>query len=207
MTNTGIVRITKQYLNSVDDVQPGQIQDTGPAYGQVGETITLNADDALKLSNNAVGTLYAGVYQYVRFASEGVLGKAAFWSDPDNFVVTPDPTGIGFAGVSLNTVTPGNYGWILVEGKVKVMGTSAITASAPAVGDDLALDLSTGFFDDFADDGGSPPAPVAFDGETARLFVGQWLEVPAADTLKLANISAAIKFVGVGGIYNPSIVD
>lgn len=185
MTKTQIARIPTRRLNTTDDAQPGSIQSSGPSYlGQLGVWDRLNADQALKLSDTSVGTLYAGTYQYVKFLTAGAIGKAAFWSDPDNFVVTTTApaTGVGFAGVCLNTVTAGNYGWILVEGKVACQTINSPTAHA--IGDGVALDLSTGYFDDLG-------SGTALDGTNLKLEVGQWAEDPASgNTLYKAYVSA-----------------
>jgi len=200
MTNTGINRITARYLNDVNDPLIGQSVTGGQTYtGQLGAVETLNADQALALSSGTaaaltnVGTLYAGKYQYVQFyvsqSGTTVAGGPVYWQDPDNFIVTADvPTGsLGFAGVALNTVTKGNYGWILIQGKCKCQPLDNTTKTTPAVGDTLVL-ATIGRFDDLAD-------ATAYDGTNLKKAVGQWIEAPAdaTSTLYLAWVNASAR--------------
>jgi len=192
MTTTGILRLTAQYLNEINDSVIGQSVSGGQAYdGQLGAFMVLNAEDAAKLSKTSVGTLYAGVYQYVKFkagtTASNIVGGPVYWSDPDNFVVTPDvPTGFpGFAGVSLNAVTKGNYGFILVEGKGLAHALANTTKGSPAAGDNLILTSTAGAFDDLAD-------ATAFTGANLKLYVGQWIQAPV-DASGGGNYLAYIK--------------
>lgn len=181
MNNTGIARLS-QYLNNVDDALPGQSVSgsTQTFEGQLGAVVVLNAAQALKLSYTTNGTLYAGTYQYVRFygsqSGTTVKGGPVYWQDPDNFVVTADvPSGaLGFAGVALNVVTKGNYGWILVEGKCQCQPLDNTTKGSPAAGDTMVT-ATIGRFDDLAD-------ATAYDGTNLKLAVGQWIEAPADAT-------------------------
>ncbi len=103
--------------------------------------------EALRLSNTTIGTLYGGIYQYVLFLSTStaanVRGQLAFWSDALNGVVTPDvaagTTGL-FAGVILNAVAKGNYGWIQIAGIASILFKTSITKATPAVGDLVVVD-------------------------------------------------------------------
>lgn len=181
MTTTGIVRLVSRYLNTVNDVLPGQSVTGGQSYdGQVGATVTLNAAEALKLSDTSVGTLYGGTYQYVKFlltqSGTTVKGGPVYWTDPDNFVVSADvATGVpGFAGVALSVVTKGNYGWILVSGKCQCQPLDNTTKTTPAIGD-VMVTSTIGRFDVLAD-------ATAFDGTNLKLYAGQWIEAPADAT-------------------------
>lgn len=200
MTTTGIVRFTQRYLNNVNDPLIGQSVDTGQEYvGQLGATLTLNASEALKLSSGTVaaltnvGTIYGGKYQYVKFylsqSGTTVAGGPVYWQDPDNFVVSADvATGApGFAGVAINTVTKGNYGWILVEGKCACQPLDNTTKGTPAIGDTMVTS-SIGRFDDLAD-------ATAFDGTNEKLIAGQWIAAPAdaTSTLYLAYVTRTRK--------------
>jgi hypothetical protein len=187
MTTTGIVRQTNRYLNDVNDPLAGQSVTGGEEFpGQLGATMVLNAGEALKLSDTAVGTLYAGKYQYVKFLSTQsgttVVGGPVYWSDADNFLVTADvPTnGAGFAGVAISVPTKGNYAWIQTRGKAKLQCKGTVTASSKAIGDPVQTS-TIGAFDDV-------------DGTQTYLIqarrVGQWLEAPADGALKLAVLSA-----------------
>lgn len=200
MTTTGIVRFTQRYLNNVNDPLIGQSVTGGQEYvGQLGATLTLNASEALKLSSvlpvalTNVGTLYGGKYQYVQFkltqSGTTIAGGPVYWDDVDNFIVTADvPTGApGFAGVALNVVTKGNYGWILVEGKCKCQPLDNTTKTSPAIGDNLMLS-TIGRFDDILD-------ATAIDGTNFKNVAGQWIEAPAdaTSTLYLAYVKFTCK--------------
>lgn len=181
MTTTGVARVSTQQLNAVDDPLPGQsVSGSSQTYpGQVGATMTLNAAEAYRFSKLTTGTLYAGTYQYVRFytSQSGTtkLGGPVYWQDPDNFIVTADAatSGLGFAGVALNVVTKGNYGWILVNGKCQCQPLDNTTKASPAVGD-IMVCATIGRFDDIVD----PYASELTSGKVA----GQWIEAPADAT-------------------------
>jgi len=143
-----IVRVTTGKLNTVNDAVPGAIVASvtgGQAYqGQLGQKLVLGPDEVRYSS--AIGTLYGGVYQYVRFASGATAAPArgliAFWdlSVAENlYQITNDENGAGgvnvWAGIVLSAVTRGNYGWIQTEGKVYVQFRTLITAAIPAIGD------------------------------------------------------------------------
>lgn len=186
MNSTGIARITQRFLNDVNDPVPGQSVSTGESFaGQVGAVITLNADAALALSDTAVGTLYGGRYQYVKFygsqSGTTVAKGPVYWQDADNFVVTADvPTnGAGFAGVALNVVTKGNYGWILVEGKAS-LSVGVLTKGTPAIGDPVSTS-TIGIFDDVDT---TPTALII-----AR-YVGVWGAAPSNNNATLGYVRA-----------------
>ncbi len=182
-------RITTGFLNTVDDALPGQLvagtAGLGPTYsGQLGGILVASGLEAARLAGNSI-TLYGGIYQYVRFkagsTAANIRGGPVYWDDRENYVVTPDvPTGApDFAGVSLNAVTKGNYGWILVGGKTHCHALANTTKAAPAIGDTLVL-ATAGNFDDILD-------ATPYDGTNRKLAVGQWLEAPVD--------------VGGGGLY------
>lgn len=196
MTKSDVARINGQ-LNAVNDVYPGGGTDApGLAVGQLGTEITLNASDALALSSTTVGTLYAGTYKYVQFklTQSGTTKKGGpmYWSDPDAFIVTADvPTSfLGFAGVALNVVTKGQYGWILVEGKCQCQPLDNTTKGTPAIGDVMVC-ATIGRFDDVTD----PYASELLAGGVA----GQWIEAPAdaTDTRYLAYVRFATKVASI----------
>ena len=201
MNSTGISRFVAKTLNTVNDAVPGGAVAgyTGqpPQYsGQVGATLTLDAATALKLSDTTVGTLYGGTYQYVQFLSTQsgttVKGGPVYWTDPDNYVVSADVASgaPGFAGVALNVVTKGNYGWILVEGKCQCQPLDNTTKTTPAIGDTMVT-ASIGRFDDLAD-------ATPFDGTNQKLIAGQWIEAPAdaTNTRYLAYVTGARRIPG-----------
>ncbi len=187
-------RVTAQYLNAVNDPAPGVplaspsgsiVQDY---LGQLGALLTLDDEMAAKLSDSTVGTLYAGVYQYVKFlagtTAAPTRGYMCAWSDFENFVVTMDITDVlsgKLAGVCLNSVTKGQYGWIQVAGKATVLcKASSITKATPADGDLLILtSATTNTVDVLADN-------TNLTSLQLKRSVGVALQAPVAGAVKLA---------------------
>jgi len=108
--------------------------------GQLGVNLVLSTDDARKLSSPSVGTLFGGTYKLIRLAAGAATASArgmlAFWdtSVGDNlYQVTNNETSNGgvvlIAGVFLNTITQGNYGWIQVAGKASCKCRATVTAA------------------------------------------------------------------------------
>jgi len=146
-----------RFLNSTNDaVSGGQIVSlpagvTGPAVSQTipGDRIVLDDATASALSNPAVGTLFGGVYMYVGTIATPtqapVRGRMAFWRATElpggatqAYTCTSDAqptTAIPsyIAGVFLNPVTSGNYGWIQVAGTASVAFDNTLTASAQGI--------------------------------------------------------------------------
>ncbi len=189
---TGIARLTQRYINEVNDPVIGQTVSDGQEYaGQLGAVLNLSAAEALKLSKTSVGTLYAGRYQYVRFLAAQVgttkKGGPVYWSDPDNYVVDADAalSGLGFAGVALNVVTKGNYGWILTRGKCECQPLDNTTKGTPAIGDVMVCG-TIGRFDDIVD-------PYASELTSSKV-AGQWIAAPAdaTDTRYAAYVTKAV---------------
>lgn len=177
------VRISTGYLNTVNDAVAGQ--SVAPLAGLpsfhtgfLGSAVAMAAKDAA--ARASVNPLYGGIYQYVQFkagtTAANIRGGPVYWSNAESYVVTPDvPTGVPeFAGISLNAVSGGNFGWILVEGKTHCHALATVTKAAPAIGDSLVL-ATAGAFDDLAD-------ATAFTGSNFKLVVGQWLEAPVSAT-------------------------
>jgi hypothetical protein len=181
MNKSDVVTITTGRLNTVNDLYPGGGTDSpGLRVGQLGAALQLNYDQALALSDTSVGTLYAGVYQYVKFyvsqSGTTIKGGPVYWQDPTAFVVTADvPTGApGFAGVALSVPTKGNCAFILVEGECQCQPLDNTTKTTPAIGDTMVT-ATIGRFDDLAD-------ATAFDGTNFKLIAGQWITAPADAT-------------------------
>ena len=146
-----------RFLNSTNDtVSGGQIVSlpsgvTGPAVSQTipGDRIVLDDATAAALSNTAVGTLFGGVYMYVGTLSTATLaptrGRFAFWRTNElpggatlAYTCTSDaqPTAAipsYIAGVFINAITAGNFGWIQVAGTASVAFDSSLTASAQGI--------------------------------------------------------------------------
>lgn len=139
-----IVRESNAKLNLVNDPTPGQsvASGTGAAQyaGLLGSRVALGPKEIR--FDAATGTLFGGIYMYVQAkagsTANAARGTLAFWdvtATESLYVVTPDakptaaiPTLI--AGVWLNAVTAGNYGWIQVAGRASVLFDTAVTAAA-----------------------------------------------------------------------------
>lgn len=128
-------RVTTGFLNTVNDPSPGVplVSPSGsivqPYTGQVGGDTYLSAADALKLSDvTNTGTLFEGIYKYVQFLSTSTAanarGQVVFWNNRSQYIVTPDAAvgNLGkVAGICLNVVTKGNWGFIQVAGKASLL--------------------------------------------------------------------------------------
>lgn len=146
-----IEKVLTARLNTVNDAAAGAplASPSGrivQAYaGQLGKKVCLEGKEVKY--DSTTGALYGGVYQYVQFKSDSsgsnARGQVVFWSDMDDYVVTPDAAAgnLGlWAGITLNAVTKGNYGWIQVAGRATVKFKSSITKATPAAGDLVIID-------------------------------------------------------------------
>lgn len=135
-----IERVAARFLNDVNDTaiggNPTPLLIGNPVGGQLGDHGYLSAAQALQLSDQSVGVLYEGLYQYVQMdpaavASATVRGQLLFWKDFENYIVTIDPpaaTNMGLvAGVALNVVSKGNYGWMQTAGKASIKFSGTVT--------------------------------------------------------------------------------
>lgn len=140
--------LTAKYLNDVNDAVAGGAVVSVPAGApspQVSQTlpgdrIVLDDATALALSDTTVNTLYGGIYMYVQgtwTTTAAVVGGIAFWKQADVGVqyvaygdaqpATATPSFI--AGIWINALTKGNYGWIQIAGVASVLFDSAVTAT------------------------------------------------------------------------------
>lgn len=125
---------------------PSGIGATAYNQNRPGDRLIIGEEDALALSDvSGVGTLYGGLYQYVKTKSTATAactrGKAAFFDSAvlgKAFQVTPDESGNQgvalFAGVFINTLTSGNSWWIQVAGKVYVRMKATAFTGLPSDG-------------------------------------------------------------------------
>jgi hypothetical protein len=148
-----------QKLNDVNDTVAGNQVPGGtasftsatatPLYALIGTRILLDNVAALALSDTTVGTLYAGLYQYVNLLSggtnAGVRGQIAFWATTQTGAnifasdgITPySVTGDGsatlgdglWAGPFINAITKGNYGWVQIAGIASVLFQATPTSN------------------------------------------------------------------------------
>lgn len=153
----GISYGTTVKLNDVNDTVCGGSNNYGTGatlYGGIAG-IEIEFKDDQVFYDSTVGTLYGGVYKYVQTASGSTAsparGQLAFWSDPDNFVVSADATDGNQAGVFLNSITKGNWGWIQVGGIASVLFRATITKATPAVKDVVVVESAANVADVEAD--------------------------------------------------------
>jgi len=142
--------LTAKFLNDVNDAAAGGVIVSvpsgapSPAVSQTipGDRIVLDDATALALSDTTIGTLYGGIYMYVgaTWTTQAArLGGIAFWLaanltngtytvNGDAQPTTAIPTYI--AGIFINTLTKGNFGWIQIAGLATVLFDGALTAAA-----------------------------------------------------------------------------
>jgi hypothetical protein len=142
-----------RFLNDVNDATSGGVTVSLPAgvpSAQVSQTIPgdrVVMDDATALANSdtTVGTLYGGVYMYVGTLSTSTnnpaRGQLAYWASaqlPNGasvaYTATADPQPSAsvptyIAGVFINAVTKGNFGWVQVTGTASGLFDNTLTAT------------------------------------------------------------------------------
>jgi hypothetical protein len=161
----------------------------------------LGEADANALDDSTVGTLYGGIYQYVRTKTASTAAftraHAAFWDTAvaaSQYQVTADESGaqgVGlFAGVLINTLTKGYNWWIQCAGRVSVQFRAALTGAPLAAGMPAYLVAAGAGADvgefDVLDGGGNPTFTEV--GQMLERYVGVAQEAPANDTISTINI-------------------
>ena len=128
-------------LNDINDVLPGNQASLAGANiyaAQLGSRMWLDGNPGGVKSDSAIGTLYGGCFQYVQFYSgtaSPAKGLPAYWAYDqayvaatpylafNSYIVSVDYSALRcgrFAGVVLNAVTKGQYGWIQTKGLATV---------------------------------------------------------------------------------------
>jgi hypothetical protein len=146
--------LTAKYFNDVNDASSGGVivslpsGVTGPTVSQTlpGDRIVLDDATASALSDTTVGTLYGGIYMYTATLSSAAAsparGTCAFYraadlpsavanlyqvsSDAQTSTTVPSM----IAGVFINAITKGNFGWIQIAGVASCLFDSTIAAAA-----------------------------------------------------------------------------
>jgi hypothetical protein len=149
-----IIRISTGRLNTVSDTyiggQPAGVGTRSKYAGQLGKELFVSQDQIAQLTSTTIGTLYGGRYRYVRRRATDdaspalAAGKLAFidtvvtsWQSA--YQVTTDENlssadnAVMIAGVFINNIEPGEYGFIQDLGIVNVRFRSVLTA-AGAIG-------------------------------------------------------------------------
>lgn len=180
-------------LNSVNDAASGGIQNSVGGItqarnpGQLGGVYYLTQAEASARYGALAAPLFAGLYQYVQVvatSSAPARGLAACWSvlptsymnSLANYIVTATNTAENqsfFAGVFLNAITAGNFGWIQISGVATVQYKSGATG---AIGDVISLDSTpTNTFVDLAQ--------TATTAALGKIMIGTALQAPASAAL------------------------
>jgi hypothetical protein len=209
----GPLYINARRLNDTDDpVLQGAIQSlpsgvTGVNQGiqdLPGDRLILSTADALALSDTTIGTLFSGMYQYVRTTSTSTAanarGRLAFWNTAlettgNPYIVTPDETqaqGVAMLnGVFLNTIVKGDWGWVQILGKASIQSRAVFTGIAAqgvgayAAGAGAGADV--GSFDVFNGDAANP----TFDQVDKMIvrYLGVTEALPVAGTITTVDLT------------------
>lgn len=165
-----------------------------------GDRMILGEEDAAALTDTTVGTLYGGLYVYVRTKSTATAAytknRAVFWDSAvagSQFQVTSDESGDQgvslFAGVLIATLTAGYSWWIQAAGRVRVIFRAVLTGLST---DGCAVFLAAagagadcGMFD-VLDGGGNPTFTQV--GQMFTRYVGPAQTAPIAATVSTINI-------------------
>lgn len=192
-----IIRVSTGLLNTVNDSvvggqASGMVGSSNPKFGgQLGKMLAVSSDQIAQMYSSAIGTLYAGVYQYVKFASDIgaiVVGQLLYWDeteDPNEFVVTDDVDSTSlnyqsFAGFALNVVTAGNYGFIQIAGIATGLYVASITGTK-ATGRPVMGSVATSGRIDVID--------AAITGATQNNFLGWAVSLPTDNSLGTVQLS------------------
>jgi hypothetical protein len=186
-TESQTSRVNPVRLNAVDDPVPGGVltSGTGTAMcpGQAGKTVEFS--DTEIFYDNTIGVLYTGKYQYVQSdcdASEvPARGVLAFWYNLANYVVTPDPTDGELAGVYINALTPGNWGYIQIEGLASVLFNAQQSQATPAIKNLVVQATGANTADALADG-------TAITAGVAKRFLGIAEAAPVAGAISLVGL-------------------
>lgn len=132
------------YLNTGAFDQIGGFEQVGSRFpGLLGQTVVHSNASALRESDSAIGTLYMGIYQLVRFSSTASAvqrGELLFWEtlannglndfEVTNVVTAPAAFRAGFAlfGGAGDTLD-NKYGWIQVAGLASTRFIDDVTAN------------------------------------------------------------------------------
>ena len=195
---------TAKFLNTVNDAAAGGVIVSVPAGAPTpavsqtipGDKIVLDDATALALSDTVgTGTLFGGIYMYVGTLSTATAnpgrGTAAFYRAADLpsavsglYQVTSDAqptTAIPtlFAGVFINAITKGNFGWIQLGGVASCLFDSTITAAA--VGNPVSVKISATVASTF--DVGVNVVTATIPFSYAGAFAGTAIVIPVLSTI------------------------
>lgn len=196
------VFLSNKFLNDVNDSTQGGVVSLPagapvPGVSQTlpGDKIVLDDATAAGLSDTTVATLFGGIYMYVQTLSSSTAnparGAGAFIRAADfpggatvAYQVTADaqpsaaiPTFI--AGVFINAITKGNFGWIQIGGTMSCLFDSAITTAA--VGSSVSAKLSAAVASTF--DVGVVVTTATIPIGAVNALVGMAIDLPVINTI------------------------
>jgi hypothetical protein len=161
------------------------------APAQLGQKVYLGGDE-IKY-DPAIGTLYAGGYQYVQFDTQArsaaayARGQIVFWESgaiPTFLVTNLNLFGTrdgNQAGIVLNTVTYGNYWWIQIAGLASVLFSNTQSHATPAV-KDLVVHVTAGYTAD------AIPDATPITASLHKRAIGVAAEAPVAGAISLVEL-------------------
>lgn len=206
MSESNVIRISSGSINTVNDSvvgnEPvGTTVSQSSVQGQLGKQVVL--DDSQLMYTASMGTVYGGMFQYVRLAAAAsavVVGQIVFWdiSVADNlFQVTTVESGsvpgAQFrAGIVLNSAwTAGYYSFIQVMGPTFVKFRAALTHAPTGVGAAVyAAAAGAGADNGFADTiDSADPATFGDVNLMANRYLGSAIQLPTNGGLKLVNLN------------------
>lgn len=142
-----IIRLSRAAINTIEDtivggVPVGNDSTTSAVSGQLGQTFAMT--DTEVIYDSTVGTVYGGLFQYVRLAAAAgavVRGQQVFWDvsvNPNLYQVTTSESGsadaaMQVAGIVLNpNWSAGNYSVIQLSGLCYVKYRAVLTSAGAA---------------------------------------------------------------------------
>jgi hypothetical protein len=188
-----IIRVSTGLLNTVNDeviANQAGLGSTSKFGGQLGKTLWVSSEQISQMYSSAIGTLYAGAYQYVKLASGQTIvrGDLLYWDqgeDANEFVVTKAANTTtfnyqSFAGFAINVITAGYYGFIQVAGIATGLYVASITGTK-AIGRPVMGSVATAGRIDVID--------AAVTGATQNNFLGWAVSLPADGATGLVQLS------------------
>ena len=181
--------LTSALINTANDTQPGS-SFTSPTGGQIyagliGQTVQLSE----AMAQNYSSVLHGGVYMYGQFltgsSALNAKGQIVFYdtlAHAKSRIWTPDPpTALTqIAGVTLNAVTAGNFGFIQIAGLATVLCKATVTDTTLGDIGFVVSDSSLGKVD--------ANTPGSATAAQQAVKIGKFYEAPANAGLKLLEI-------------------
>ncbi len=140
--------------------------------GTLGSRVTVNTPTGATGKAGVGGKTYQRVLTDSGMAVAPFSGAVAWWADKSKSMVTTDPTKLGrgrVAGIFRNAITPGNIGFVQVEGTGNVFFVDTPTA-APSAAGLLVIPSATAGKADCLAAGSAATYPII--GETAGAVIG-----------------------------------